>query len=272
MDKSLPRQQNGCCDRMNMLFQKMKLLFKSASVESICPVCENKDIKFLPLPAFYKEMAEQYGYERFGHGEMISLGEYSCSSCGSSDRERLYAYWIDKMMQNGSFNKGARLLHFAPELPLSRKLKKSGLFEYTTADLCMEEVDCLVDIMDLPFVDSSFDFFICSHVLEHVVDDDAAIKELYRITQKGGLGILVAPISIGLEKTIEDPTITSEEERWKNYGQADHLRLYAHDDFVRKIKSHGFEVKELGIDYFGERVFRELGMTNTSVLYIVKKT
>lgn len=256
---------------MNNFFQKILLFFRGDLTRRICPVCFNNEVTFLPLPLFYKEMAEQYGYERFGQGEMISLDEYTCSSCRASDRERIYAYWIDKMIQNGKINKGARLIHFAPESSLSNKLKESGFFEYKTADFSMDNVDYVVDLMELPFKDSSYDFFICSHVLEHVPDDDEAIKELYRITKKGGVGILVAPISIGLDATQEDASVVTEEARWKYYGQADHLRLYAHNDYVRKIKSHGFEVQELGVEYFGKSLFRMLGMKETSILYIVGK-
>jgi len=82
---------------------------------------------------------------------------------------------------------------------------------------------------------------------------------------------LVAPISVGLENTLEDHTVITEEERWKYYGQHDHLRLYAHDDYVKKIKSHGFDLQELGIKYFGKRLFNRLGLTSTSILYIAEK-
>ena len=102
-------------------------------------------------------------------------------------------------------------------------------------------------------------------------DDDRAIEELYRVTKKGGLGILVAPVIIGLAATHEDPSVTTEEGRWRHFGQGDHLRLYAHDDYVRKIASHGFDVQTLGVEYFGNSVFRRLGMKETSVLYIVGK-
>lgn len=135
----------------------------------------------------------------------------------------------------------------------------------------MDDVDYKVDMMNMPFEDESFDFFICSHVLEHVESDDQAIKELYRITKQGGRGILMAPIAVGLEKTIEDPSVIDEVGRWRLFGQNDHVRLYAHDDYVNKIRSHGFRVEELGEKYFGEKVFRSLGLKSTSILYVVSK-
>ncbi len=135
----------------------------------------------------------------------------------------------------------------------------------------MDDVDYKVDMMDMPFDDESFDFFICSHVLEHVESDDQAIKELFRITKPGGCGILMAPIIMGLEKTVEDPSVKDEAGRWRLYGQNDHVRLYAHDDYVNKIRSHSFRVEEFGVSYFGEGVFRTLGLTRSSILYVVSK-
>ena len=82
---------------------------------------------------------------------------------------------------------------------------------------------------------------------------------------------MMAPIIVGLEKTIEDPTVETEEGRWRNFGQNDHVRLYAHKDYVKKIKKHGFLLEELGIKHFGEHIFRRLGLKNTSALYVVKK-
>jgi SAM-dependent methyltransferase len=236
-----------------------------------CPVCGNTQVSFAPLPEFYLDNARLHGFAHFGKGEMISLEAYTCTHCGASDRERIYALWIDQQILKKLFTKSTRVIHFAPEAALSGKLKGLDLFDYKTADLLMDNVDYKVDMMLMPFDDASFDFFICSHVLEHVVSDDQVIKELYRITKPGGSGILVAPIIVGLEKTVEDPSVNDEAGRWRHYGQNDHVRLYAHNDYVNKIRSHGFRVEELGESYFGEEVFHALGLTPTSILYVVTK-
>lgn len=41
------------------------------------------------------------------------------------------------------------------------------------------------DITALPFLDNSFDFIFCSHVLEHVDNPEIAIKELMRVGKRG---------------------------------------------------------------------------------------
>jgi SAM-dependent methyltransferase len=253
---------------LNRLIAKVK---SSRDVSYFCPVCETADISFLPLPDYYKDNAARYGYKFFGTGEMTSLHTYSCERCRASDRERLYALWLDQQIARGLMPKDIRIIHFAPESTLSRRLAQMGFLNYTTADIAMAGTHCIADLMHLPFSDASFDFFICSHVLEHVEDDDQAIDELYRITARDGRGILMAPIIVGLPATLEDPSVVSEGERWKHFGQNDHLRLYAHDDFVRKIKRHGFLLEELGIRHFGARVYTRLGLKRTSILYIVKR-
>lgn len=163
------------------------------------------------------------------------------------------------------------MIHFAPEPGLSSMLRNSGFFDYCTADLSMAGVDHHVDLMALPFADETFDFFICSHVLEHVLDDGLAIRELHRILRPGGYGILMAPVVVGLERTLEDPSVTDDAERWRLFGQNDHLRLYAHDDYVRKIQDNGFLVEQLGIEHFGGGAFKSLGMKKTSILYIARR-
>ena len=135
----------------------------------------------------------------------------------------------------------------------------------------MDSADHKVDLMNLPFSDNTYDFFICSHVLEHVDNDLVAIRELFRVTKIGGQGILMVPIVVGLPETIENPEIKDEGERWRLFGQNDHVRLYSHDDYISRVRSCGFKLELLDESYFGQKVFRKLGLKSTSILYIVTK-
>lgn len=237
----------------------------------MCPVCEGDDITFLPLPDYYRQHAHNCGFVHFGKGEMTAHETYSCSRCGASDRERLYALWVNDQIESGTLDRRARVIHFAPEAALSAMIRRRGLFDYRTADIGMEGVDYRENLMSLTFADESFDFFICSHVLEHVENDDVAIRELLRVTRVGGRGLLMAPIIVGLPHTLEDPSATSEADRWRLFGQHDHVRLYAHDDYVSKILGNGFALTQLGIEHFGAEAFRRLGLKPTSILYVVNR-
>lgn len=234
----------------------------------LCPICKNKKNSYLPLPDFYREHAEKSGYVYFGQGEMTAHETYSCPCCGASDRERLYAYWLKNNLIN---TQAMKMIHFAPEQALSQWIRNNFILTYETADLMMENVDHQVDMLYMPFKDNSYDSFICSHVLEHVEDDKQAISELYRILKKGGWGILMAPICTRIKNTLEDKSHVSEEERWRYYGQNDHVRLYSHDDYLSQISSCGFKVNQLDLKYFGKKVFRKLGLKDSSILYIVEK-
>ena len=77
-----------------------------------------------------------------------------------------------------------------------------------TADLDPAGVDVAADITALPFEDGAFDAILCSHVLEHVEDDRAAMAELARVLRPGGWLLVLVPLDLDREPTYEDPAIT----------------------------------------------------------------
>lgn len=133
-----------------------------------------------------------------------------------------------------------RMLHFAPEICLERRFRQLMGASYVTADLLDPKVDVRADITNLQFSDSSFDVIYCSHVLEHVPDDRAAMRELFRVLDKNGLAIVMVPLKGAT--TEEDLTITDSEERARRYGQADHVRYYGMD-IVDRLTAVGFSVQ-----------------------------
>ncbi len=136
----------------------------------------------------------------------------------------------------------------------------------------MEGVDIEVDLMNMQVIQSeSFDAFICSHVLEHVEDDKKALGELHRILKHGGFGILMVPINLKVKRIDEDPTVTDIGERWRRFGQDDHVRIYSKKGFVRRVKQSGFKINLCGVDFFSVEEFSKYGITSKSVLYVVEK-
>jgi len=236
-----------------------------------CPVCDTILDHYNPLPLFYAEESKKHGYKYFGMGEMTPHDTYSCPHCGASDRERLYAYYLkNDLTKWGAFV----FYHFAPERSLKEFIQ--GYFHdchYKTFDLVSDNVDIKADLTNLRMInDNECDFFICSHVLEHIVDDRSAIAELFRITKPGGKGILMVPISLALQRSIENiPNVETDEDRWRYYGQNDHVRLYAKSDFIKRVKESGFKLAQLDIQYYGAKLFKKLGLKMSSVLYIVQK-
>ncbi len=241
-----------------------------------CPVCDTRVSAFEPLPKFYVENLQKHGFP-FGpdESETCNYEAYSCPSCGASDRDRLCALFLRDYLANLEGHE--RIIDFAPSPSLSgfirKQLDRVELpISYRTADFSGVGVDDKVDITDLQtYDDSQFEFIICSHVLEHVTDDRKALKELYRILSPGGKGIIMVPIVLSLTQTDEDPTITDESERWRRFGQDDHVRIYSKADFIKRVEQSGFRVHQYDKTFFGEDTLRRAGITNQSVLYVIEK-
>jgi len=162
----------------------------------------------------------------------------------SLERHRLI--WLYLKNETDFFSAQRKVLHMAPEQCFLDLFKNQKNLDYTTADLYSPIVDVKADILNLPFEDDSFDIILCNHVLEHIENDTKAMRELYRVLKPGGMGIFQIPQDLSLEKTYEDFSITSAEERAKHFGQYDHVRVYGKDYFDR-LRKVGFKVKE--VDY-----------------------
>jgi hypothetical protein len=78
------------------------------------------------------------------------------------------------------------------------------------------------------------------HLLEHIVDDGAAVREIWRVLRPGGWAILHSPVDRTLPVTDEGPDLPPAE-RARRFGQADHLRMYGRD-YAARLAHAGFEV------------------------------
>ena len=159
----------------------------------------------------------------------------------SLERHRLL--WLYLQNETDFFEKKMKVLHFAPEAAFLKKFKKLKNISYDTIDLDSPLADIKADICDLPIKNGSYDFILCNHVLEHIVDDNKAMKELYRVLKKGGTGIFQIPLNMSYKQTYEDFTITDPKERNKAFGQYDHVRVYGMD-FFERLKNVGFKVEK----------------------------
>jgi ubiquinone/menaquinone biosynthesis C-methylase UbiE len=131
-----------------------------------------------------------------------------------------------------------RMLHLAPEDCFVSKFRQYSSIEYLTADLNNPAM-LKMDITDIQYPDNYFDIILCSHVLEHIPDDEKAMRELSRVLNPGGWAILQVPILV--EKTFEDPAITDPLEREEKFGQSDHVRIYGLD-YRQRLEKSGFLV------------------------------
>ena len=159
-----------------------------------------------------------------------------CPRCRSHPRHRA----IVLLLARGDLP-GRRLLHFAPEPLFDPVFARLPDLERVTADL-YAPADLRLDITDMDLPDGSFDLILCSHVLEHVPDDRAAMGELRRVLAPGGLALVLTPYRPD-RPTYEDPSITSPLDRMVAFGQQDHVRIYG-SDLAERLRAVGLEVED----------------------------
>jgi len=125
-----------------------------------------------------------------------------------------------------------------------------------------------MDILNIAFQGESFDIVYCSHVLEHIEDDQRAIKELYRVLKSNGWALIVVPINI--EKTYENSEIQSLEDRLEVFGQSDHVRICGLD-YKERLINNGFYVKEYQTDDIATGYEKDYFDLKEGILYFCTK-
>jgi SAM-dependent methyltransferase len=187
-----------------------------------CPVCHNWAPQFAPGPG--------------------QRPEARCPRCQSLERHRFLGLLLEAMAPAVSSSCG--VLDVAPSGHMTSLLQRLAPARYVRVDLDpaadLRAVDVQASVTQLPFRDASFDLVICYHVLEHVPDDGAGMRELARVLRPGGLAFAQVPWRSDAV-TDEDPS-APEEERVRRFGQADHVRWYGtdFDDRLRTAGLHPF--------------------------------
>ena len=161
------------------------------------------------------------------------------------------------------------MLHIAPEMALTHRFRQINNLDYISIDLYDHSAMIKMDITDLQFPDAYFDVIYCSHVLEHVKDDQKAMLELLRVLHPDGWAVLLVPITSKV--TIEDPSITDPIERERLFGQYDHVRRYG-PDIQDRLKAAGFKVTILKTgDLAGTQEIQRMGLSENDRLYVCSK-
>ncbi len=217
--------------------------FRAGRLDRTCPIC---------------------GYQ----GVFISVGhpgrwDARCLSCGSRERHRLLHLWVTE--GGGDRFAGKRILHFAPEKVIMRRMRGNPLYE--TADLMQQGVTHKVDITDIPLPDASYDVVMANHVLEHIPDDRKAMAELFRLLKPGGTGLFTVPVNATRQTTYENPAILGKAERWAHFSAHDHLRYYGLD-FAERLTGVGFVVETFRMTPEQEVQY---GLLRDEWLYVARK-
>lgn len=200
--------------------------------DKLCPVCGERVRLYLPVLR--------------SNGSNVFARDIMCPVCSSYNRHRAYALFLNMMGNILDGKDKIKVLHFAPEKCFYQKFSKMQNVDYYPVDIDSnrKEIRDVVDITNIPYVDDSFDFIMCTHVLEHVQDDKKGMSEMYRVLKQGGHALINVPIDESREHTFENPEYNTPELKEKYYGHADHVRSYGRDysDLLRNV---GFIVNEV---------------------------
>ena len=152
-----------------------------------------------------------------------------CPACDSRSRHRGLTPLLPDLLRDKP--DGPSLI-FAPERALIGLLDRLLGDTMRTTDYLRPDVHYPgEDIQQLSFADNRFAFLMCNHVLEHIPDDGAALRECARVLVPGGLAVFTMPGDYHKQQTrvLDTPDANG------------HLRHYGLD-VVEKIRAAGFGV------------------------------
>lgn len=217
----------------------------------ICPICK-----------WHFRKLETFGLKKRLNAE--------CPRCGSLERSRLL--WMYLKEKTNFFTDSLKVLEIAPIEYLQNRFKKMNNLDYVSIDIISPIAMMKMDITNINLPDNQFNCIICYHVLEHIIDDQKAMGELFRVLKPGGWAIIQSPIDDGSDKTYEDPKIISFEDRERIFGQKDHVRIYG-KDYKERLEQAGFVVK---VDDFARhldnRIIKKYCLPKNEDIYICTKT
>jgi SAM-dependent methyltransferase len=193
-----------------------------------------------------------------------------CWRCGSHERHR--AQWLLFTRRPELLRAPRSLLHFAPEWTMRERLAPLAAqrgVRYVTADLDPTGVDLRLDLTALDLPDGAFDAVLCSHVLEHIPDDAAAMRELRRVTAPGGWCLVMVPLDVTRAETYEDPTIVEPDARRRAFLQHDHVRLYA-PDIAGRLQRAGFDVETVRPADLGPHAVQRAGLLAADWIFLCR--
>jgi SAM-dependent methyltransferase len=227
--------------RIPVIGRRFAQVERAASTESIssaaryCVFCNNTFEAWIP----FRRPAEKSTFLMMVDTIGSNAERFECPRCASIDRERHLRLFLDRLRAMEPIRGGA-VLHMSPELRLRGYVESHGLSRYIRGDLSPQHEGMQkIDLQRIPFADQTFDMVICNHMLEHVEDALAAMRDMHRVLKRGGRAICQTPYAVRLTKTFEDPRLQSTEDRLFFYGQDDHVRLFG-VDIEENFRAAGF--------------------------------
>lgn len=252
---------------------RIRLYDRDCLGKFFCSVCGRDTRFFIPISSYLLSNWKTHEYQRSIFSlETFNIRLYKCPRCSATDRERfLVSFLLSGEIDRDGAEK--RVLDVGPKGRQIRRLRQHFGDRYVCVDRFAKNVDLNLDITHMPEVeDNQFGLVICSHVLEHVEDDRAAVKEFSRILEVGGWVACLVPIDKGLINKLEGSHSETPSERWSRYLDGDHRRLYSRRSLEELFQSHGFSVSYFTFNDLGASLGSKLGLAADSRIYLFKNT
>ena len=243
--------------------ERFNSIQKNNAGEKFCNCCQKKVLNFMPSYGVNSEIFKKHRIIGGGYRE-----DSICPLCGANDRIRWQKYVLENFTD--IMKKQCSVLHIAPETPIQKLLNFNTKCDYYAGDIDLDKAEHKIDLTDIQFRDSFFDYVIANHVLEHIERIDIAFSEIKRVLKPDGKLIVSFPICMDI-KTKEDKSITQPEDRLKEYGQVDHVRLFG-CDYKEQIEKLGLraDVKSPR-DILADDIIKKYGMIKDDVILICHK-
>jgi N-acetylglucosaminyl-diphospho-decaprenol L-rhamnosyltransferase len=180
----------------------------------------------------------------------------TCPGCSSLDRHRSLLALL--LSETDTFTPGTKVVEVAPMRGFEALMRRQPGMDYTSFDLerhAMEQGD----ITAMRWADGEVDVFLCFHVLEHIPDEQAALREIHRILRPGGVAVIQVPVDWTAPETVE-------------YGAPDprdvgHVRRYGRD-FLEHLRTAGLDPRPVSVlDVFCPEVAARYGMSAEPVVF-----
>lgn len=143
-----------------------------------------------------------------------------CPVCSASESDRLILSFMKRLELDRVIADEA-LLQLAPTASIEHWIHGNcPAITYHSTKLC-----------------DSYDYWVYSNVIEHGQDDREVMRALYRVLKDDGIGMFIAPVTMGTEC----------------------------------LEEAGFTVHVLDKEFFGEQVFNACGLTDMTTLYALTK-
>lgn len=224
----------------------------ASQVRHFCPVC---------LTVFAGE---------FGPGPG-GRPQASCPECGSLERHRYLACLLD--MLRSEIGPAPTMLEVAPSPQTAALLQRLHPSRIVSLDFDPSvdgrRVDVQASLTSLPFIAGKIDLLLCFHVLEHIPNDRAAMREISRVLADNGVAVVQVPWRAH-RQTDEDPE-ASPQERLRRFGRVDHVRYYGRD-FEARLLEAGLSVERSQADaLLGTALCEWMGLRTDDAIWVLRR-